>query len=288
MRKEYRQYLTEGETAGSGHRLGLNHENLLGRLGMKSGHQSGISLDFKDYREYNPGDDLRHIDWHIYGRTDRLTVKLYREEVYGHLEILLDGSNSMVLNTAKTRACLGLSGLFASAASNAKCTHQAWLVKNDVDKIANGMVRPSLWDGIELDYGGNPGQALLHPPPFRRQGIRVLISDLLWQCEPVSVLMSLSRNAAATVVVQILAQEDSDPLTSGNVKLRDVETNEILEVLLNDDTRTQYLKALSSLQQDWYRACQTVGASFAILIAEEVIKNWQIQDLQTSQVLEVV
>ena len=286
MRDEYRRYLAEGEAAGSAHRLGLNYENLLGSLGMKSGHQAGISLDFKDYREYHPGDDLRHIDWHIYGRTDRLTVKLYREEVYGHLDVLLDGSRSTVLNADKARASLGLAGFFAAAASNARCTHQAWLARETVEQVANGAARPSSWDGIEFDHGGSPGDALARPPALRRRGIRVLLSDLLWPAEPVSILRTLSQNAAATVVVQVLAREDGDPPVAGNVRLRDVETGGILEVLIDTEGRSRYLRALAGLQQDWYRACQTVGASFATLVAEDVVANWRLQELQAARVLE--
>ncbi|MGC3989289.1 MAG: DUF58 domain-containing protein [Chthoniobacteraceae bacterium] len=58
-------------------------------------HQIGSSLEFADYRNYAPGDDLRNIDWNIYGRLDRLFIKLFEEEQDLHIYLLVDASASM-------------------------------------------------------------------------------------------------------------------------------------------------------------------------------------------------
>src|SRR6202046_4127829 len=55
----------------------------------------GFSQEFAEYRAYNPGDDLRHIDWNVYARTERLYLKRFRGETNSSLTILLDASNSM-------------------------------------------------------------------------------------------------------------------------------------------------------------------------------------------------
>src|SRR4029077_13090453 len=57
--------------------------------------QIGSSLEFADYRNYSPGDDLRTIDWNIYGRLDRLFVKLFEEEQDLPVYFLVDVSASM-------------------------------------------------------------------------------------------------------------------------------------------------------------------------------------------------
>src|ERR1700748_884704 len=51
--------------------------------------------EFAEYRAYTPGDDLRHVDWSLYGRTDRIYLKRYRGETNSQLTVLLDASNSM-------------------------------------------------------------------------------------------------------------------------------------------------------------------------------------------------
>src|SRR6202050_5077348 len=55
----------------------------------------GFSLEFAEYRAYTPGDDLRHVDWNLFARTDRMYLKRYRGETNSQLRLLLDASNSM-------------------------------------------------------------------------------------------------------------------------------------------------------------------------------------------------
>src|SRR5512136_2096192 len=55
----------------------------------------GFSQEFAEYRAYTPGDDLRHVDWNVYARTERAYLKRYRGETNSQLTILLDASRSM-------------------------------------------------------------------------------------------------------------------------------------------------------------------------------------------------
>src|ERR1700721_1793457 len=55
----------------------------------------GFSQEFAEYRAYTPGDDLRHVDWNLFARTERCYLKRYRGETNSQLFILLDASNSM-------------------------------------------------------------------------------------------------------------------------------------------------------------------------------------------------
>ena len=69
-----------------------------GRMrGERRSRRRGISVEFADYRDYSEGDDLRHIDWNIYGRLDRLFPKLFMEEEDLNLYIVVDTSHSMGL-----------------------------------------------------------------------------------------------------------------------------------------------------------------------------------------------
>lgn len=56
----------------------------------------GFSVEFSDYRQYNPGESTRNIDWHLYGRTDRLFVKQFEEETNLRCQLLIDQSSSML------------------------------------------------------------------------------------------------------------------------------------------------------------------------------------------------
>src|SRR5204863_2114122 len=107
-------------------------------IGSRLGRRAGSSIDFQDYREYQPGDDIRFIDWGIYARTDRLNIKLFREEVTPHLDLVLDGSRSMNLEgSAKPRGASTLAALLATAAANAQCSHAVWLSGEGFNRLAN-------------------------------------------------------------------------------------------------------------------------------------------------------
>src|SRR5262249_10222177 len=175
---EYRSYLIEGERAGMRYALELPRMASAALAGLHLGRQAGASLEFRDHRDYQPGDDLRRIDWNAFARSDRLTIKLYREDISPHLDIVLDGSRSMALeSSAKARAAIGLAAAFAVAAENASYSHNAWLARDAIAPVANGSSRPSLWQSLDFDFRGNPADSFTRTPPrFRRQGMRVLIS----------------------------------------------------------------------------------------------------------------
>lgn len=74
----------------------LSRKVLSGKLpGERRSKRRGRSVEFDDFRQYVPGDDLRHIDWNIVGRLDRLFVKLFREEEDLSLTLVVDASPSM-------------------------------------------------------------------------------------------------------------------------------------------------------------------------------------------------
>src|SRR5262252_10131474 len=63
--------------------------------GMHKSPYHGFSVEFAEHREYAPGDDLKHLDWKVFGRTDRLFIKEYELETNLRSHILLDTSESM-------------------------------------------------------------------------------------------------------------------------------------------------------------------------------------------------
>ena len=112
--------IAPGYQAGMGYALLRPRRTPAGLIGEQLGSNIGSSIEFMDYREYTPGDDLRRVDWSVYGRTDRLVVKLYREEVTPHLDVLIDASKSMALSgSAKSSATLGLAAALSAAGLDA-------------------------------------------------------------------------------------------------------------------------------------------------------------------------
>jgi uncharacterized protein (DUF58 family) len=285
MQPVLRQSLRDGEMLGARYALQIPQVAASGIIGSRAGHRAGSSIDFQDYREYQPGDDLRFIDWGIFARSDRLTVKLFREEVTPHLDLILDGSRSMNLaDTAKAKAVAQLAALLATSAANAQCSQAVWLSGEGFQRLPNDTLTPSAWDKLELDSPRTPEQAYeILPPKFRRLGVRVFVSDLLWPGEPLQLLRRLRDGAAALFVIQLLARDDATPPEHGNLRVVDSETGEENEIYIDSSSAKQYAENLAALQQSWSDACRQCGAQMTTIIAEDLENS--LTELEAMQLL---
>ena len=290
MNDNYRKFLLEGQQAGLRYGIGTPERIGRGLVGSHLGSSTGTSLDFMDHREYEPGDDLRRIDWNAYARSDKLTIKLYRDEISPHVDIILDVSRSMALKgTEKARASLGLSALFAQAACNNNFTFAAWQAGQQCEKIMNASDRPEGWDGIEFNYDAGCDESFRSRfPGWRNRGIRILVSDLLWLTDPYSTMSVLSEGASAVYIVQVLANADVEPEFGGNIRLVDSENGQTMEMFIDAIQLDRYKQRLSSHQQNWSRSCRQFGAKMSTIVAEEIVDGWHLDKLVLSEILKVL
>jgi uncharacterized protein (DUF58 family) len=107
--------------------------------GLHRSRQTGLSLDFAQHRVYQPGDDLRRIDWRLFGRTDRLFLKTYEAETNADLLVALDVSGSMDF---------GSGAMTKFAYARAMLASLAWLARRQGDRV--GMVPLGGGDLAEL------------------------------------------------------------------------------------------------------------------------------------------
>lgn len=284
-----REHILEGEAAARRYALAVPRGGPAARTGPALGARAGSSLEFRDHRGYEPGDDLRHVDWGAYARSDQLSVKLYREEVAPHLDVLIDGSSSMALaGSAKARATLALAGFFTAAAANAGFTHTGWLLAAGALPLGDRTRRPEVWEAVGFDYPESPVAAVGGAAArWRPRGVRVLLSDLLWDADPARIVRQLADRAAAAVVVQVLAAADVDPPAGGHLRLIDSETGAVREVRVDAAVTARYRANLQRLQGHWHDACRGAGAVFAPLVAEDVLADWRLDTLVAAGVLAV-
>ncbi|MFQ5653744.1 MAG: DUF58 domain-containing protein [Planctomycetota bacterium] len=101
-----REPLLDEEFLAKIERLALvSRSTIIGRLhGERRSRKRGFSTEFADYRDYVPGDDLRYLDWNIFGRLERLFIKLFHEEEDLTVCVLLDRSRSMARVTQRSFA----------------------------------------------------------------------------------------------------------------------------------------------------------------------------------------
>lgn len=294
-----RDYLSEGEQVGQRYALCLPRQTPRGATGLALGQRAGSSLEFRDYRDYQVGDDLRHIDWNAFARSDQLSVKLYREEITPHLDLVLDVSRSMALEgTAKERATLALAACLATAGANAGFSHTVWLMRDDIRPLPGGNSAPAFWGDFELNHRGNSpfippdlegkkGGLARGAPAWRPRGVRVLISDLLWVGRPELALRTFTESASAAAVIQLLADADIHPPEDGALRLIDAETDQIREIHLDAAMARRYRERLTRHQQNWHQACRASGAIFATLVAESLLSTWKLDELVASGFLRV-
>ena len=278
-------YLAQGEQQASRYLLGLPRAAPVGQAGTTLSQRSGSSLEFKDHRGYEPGDDLRHIDWSAYARSDVLTVKLYREEITPHLDLLIDTSRSMDLEgTPKGGATLALSAFFAATAARAGYTATPWLLGGDCRPLPGGQRPPTQWEPIAFAHRGDTTPQL---PTFKARSTRVLVSDLFWLGDPVRFLRPFAERAAMAVVVQLLARSDVEPAEGQSLRLVDSETDQVKEIHIDAAAARRYRDNLARHQQFWHDACRQAGAVFLPVVAEDLLVGWNLDAFVAAEVLRI-
>ena len=285
----YRRALEAGERLGSRLSLVPPRRAPLGRAGAELGRRAGNSIEFMEHRTYQPGDDVRRVDWSAYARTQRLIVKLHREEVSPHVEVLIDTSRSMALpDSTKAEATLHLAATLIGAAGNAGMSHAAWTIDERIEPMPDGKQPPRAWQRIAFDATRNAAEAVLASAVgFRRQSLRVLLSDLLFPADPAAVLNRLAADAASLAVVQVLCRQDVDPPRHGNLRLRDAETGEVRDLFLDAAVQKRYRDRLLEHRSSWDAACRRVGATLIPLVAEDWLDTEDVQRLLAAGLVEV-
>ncbi len=226
----------------------------------------GASVEFADHREYNPGDETRHIDWKVYGRRERLFVKQFDAETNLNVHLLVDISRSMDYGSPvrKLDYAAYLAAGLAYLATRQRDAAGLILFDREVRVQMPPQTKPShlqaIFDTLE---GIEPGEdtsiaAALETvaQSIKRRGIIVLISDLLDDVEPMLRALSYFRHRGHDVVV--LQTMDHSELTfdfRGTTLFEDLETQ---ERLLTEPSRVRrdYLEALKDFETTIRDGCR--------------------------------
>ncbi|MGB9381571.1 DUF58 domain-containing protein [Candidatus Binatus sp.] len=253
----------------------------LGR-GMHLSPKRGSSLEFNDYRHYSPGDDFRYIDWGLYGRSDKLYIKLFQEEEDLLTYIFVDASASMGY-PARDRK-------FESAMLTALALAYVALASGDRVMLrvlggAGAKVNPSFVTGrhriVELarrlhglkpagqfDFATTLANELLS---IRRAGKVFIVSDFLMLFN--SVTRGLGMFTAASMdltAVQILGgRELNGQGLDGDVEVIDSESGERLRVSVGERERTQYRETMLRLTREIKSFCLKRGLHYSLYTTDQ-------------------
>lgn len=210
--------------------------------GLHKSPDFGFSQEFAEYRAYNPGDDLRHVDWNVFARTERMYLKRYRGETNCQVNVLLDTSGSMKYGSKSVQKIEYAKFLAASVLYLAHLQRDAaGLVVFD-EEVRN-FVAPSTRQGQmhRLLHGVEEAQAgkrtdLIRPFAhlmdfLRRRGMVVVISDF-WEApeKVIEMVAPLKFRGNEVVLFHLLDPEEIQPKLKHPVMFEDLETGETMEV----------------------------------------------------------
>ena len=256
-----------------------------GMDGERLGAGTGASLEFQDFREYVPGDDLRHIDWAAYARSDQLMVRLYREEIAPRVDLVVDASASMASTAAKQERVRELVGLIYELGRADRLGVTLWLAAEGVKRHARDVAERIR----DYDPAGPVGleTVLRRPPVLGRNSIRIVVSDFLFAGEPRGLIRSLGRSAASVAFVQVLDRDEEDPSFGGGKRLTDVETAERLDLVVTSGAREAYRQRLETLCETYRQELRRVGGRLARVLAQDPLEEAARGPLREAGVLDV-
>jgi uncharacterized protein (DUF58 family) len=245
----------------------------------------GFSQEFAEYRAYSPGDDLRHVDWNVFARTERAYLKRYRGETNSILTVLLDASNSMKFSSHAVSkmdyARFTAASLFYLAIQNQR--DAAGLIVFD-DEIRT-YIRPSTRQGqlhrllsglehAEPDARTDFAKPLNHFQQFlRRRGIVVFISDFYDSPEHiVRTVEPLRFHGNEVVLFHVLDPKEIRPEIREPSTLVDLETEDKIEIT-PEYVRDEYRKKFDAHVAELSDKTRGAGMDYHLLVTDRPLDD---------------
>jgi uncharacterized protein (DUF58 family) len=266
--------------------------------GERRSRARGQSVEFADYRNYVAGDDLRYLDWNLFGRLERLFLKLYEEERELPVRIFLDCSESM--NFGEPRKFDFARQVAAAIGYVALCGFDRVTIvpfpNLDSNVVTAGALRAVRGRKSSLQFfqninklacGGeaNVNDALRRGALEARQaGVAIVLSDFLDPAGYDKGLTSLVGRGFQVNAVQILAPEELAPSTFGDLKLVDAESGRIQEVTFGKYRLNAYQQTVQNFIQKLREFSASRGVNFFSVSSATKLEDLLLKQLRASEV----
>ncbi len=258
----------------------------------------GQSVEFADHRNYVPGDDFRYLDWNLYGRLEKLFLKLYEEERELPVRIFLDASESMAFG--EPRKFDFARQVAAAVGYVALCGFDRVSVipfpENTEEAAARGALRAVRGRKSTLNFFQNlaqlsaRGAASLNESlrrgalEARQAGVAVVLSDFLDPAGYEAGLTALVGRGFQVNVVQILAPDELSPSTFGDLRLLDAETGAVQEVTFGRYRLSSYQQMVRNFCQRLREFCQGRGVGFFMVSSNTALEYLLLKQLRQAEV----
>lgn len=266
--------------------------------GERRSRARGQSVEFADHRNYVPGDDFRYLDWNLYGRLDRLFLKLYEEERELPVRIFLDCSESMNFGTPRkfdfARQVAAAVGYVALSGFD-RVTIQAFPDDPEQTATRNALraVRGKkssltyLQNLVRLEAKGvaNLNDSLRRGAIEARQaGLAIVLSDFLDPAGYETGLTALISRGFQVNAIQILSPEEVDPSTFGDLRLVDAETGASQEVTFGKYRLKAYQQTVQNFCQRLQEYCKSRGVHFFSVQSDAPLEDLLLKQLRAAEV----
>jgi uncharacterized protein (DUF58 family) len=242
------------------------------RQGERRSRRRGQGMEFADFRPYAPGDDLRFVDWNIYGRIERLFLRIFLEEEDLSLVVAVDESASMGFGTPskfdvarRIAMALGYVGLV-----NQHRVTLAGLRGDRAERLEGLRGRRKASEAASWLLGRQPGGALDFAAAVRDmassrhgRGIAVIVGDFLCEQGLDAGLQALRVRGWDTFALQVLAPEDIAPGAHGvvgDLRLVDSELSSEVEVTVSEALLREHRRRLEAHNAKLRDLCARMGA----------------------------
>lgn len=248
------------------------------RVGVHKSPLKGFSTEFAQHRQYVPGDELKHVDWRVYGRSGRYYVKLFEAETNFDANILLDASTSMRF------AGGGIEGLSKLEYAKYAAAAMAYLIADQRDAVGLGVFDSELRTYIEPSSSMAAVRRIaseleaVEPQPktdigsilhefarrMKRRGVVILFSDLFDQEEALLKGLEHLRHRGHNVIVfHVLDGDELHFPFTGNARFNDLEGDD--QVLADPRRiRAAYLRELESFTNRIRLACERTRVDYVL------------------------
>jgi len=282
--------------------------------GERRSRARGQSVEFADYRNYVHGDDFRYLDWNLYGRLERLFLKLYEEERELPVRIFLDASESMTFGEPRkfdfarqVAAAIGyvaLSGFDRVSvipfppldSASAAARENAQPANINLELAARGALRSvrgkksalQFFQNLSALTAGGPADlnAALRRGALeaRQAGVAVVLSDFLDPAGYEPGLTALIGRGFQVDIVQILSPEELSPTTFGDLRLVDSETGFNQDVTFGRYRIKAYRQTVQNYLQRLREFCQSRGINFFTASSNTALEELLLKQLRQAEV----
>jgi uncharacterized protein (DUF58 family) len=266
--------------------------------GERRSRARGQSVEFADHRNYVAGDDLRYLDWNLYGRLEKLFLKLYEEERELPVTIFLDASESMTFGTPpkfdfarQIAASIGYVALcgFDRVSIVAFPDEPGQVAQRGALRSVRGR-KSSLeffQNIVQLRAAGTAefNEALRRGAlEARRTGVAIVLSDFLDPRGYEAGITALLGRGFQISTVQILAPEEVSPSTYGDLRLVDSETGLMQEVSFGKYRLAAYQRMVGNFCQRLGEFCKSRGVNYFMARSDASLEQLLLKQLRQAEV----